>query len=65
MPQALREKEGASEPNRGPGSPFPQARDMTLRRESIVTVLALLVIAAAIPWAIVDTLEKGRVYLFS
>lgn len=38
---------------------------MTLRRETIVTVLALLVIAAAIPWAIVDTIEKGRVYLFS
>lgn len=29
---------------------------MTLRRGSIVTVLALLVIAAAIPWAIVDTI---------
>ncbi len=38
---------------------------MTLRRETIVTVLALLVIAAAIPFAIVDTLKTGRVYLFS
>jgi hypothetical protein len=38
---------------------------MTLRRESIVPVLALLVIAATIPFAIMDTLETGRVYLFS
>ena len=38
---------------------------MTLRRDTIVTVLALLVIAATIPFAIVDTIEKGRVYLFS
>ena len=38
---------------------------MKLRRESIVTVLALLAIATAIPYAIVDTLETGRVYLFS
>jgi hypothetical protein len=38
---------------------------MTLRRETIVTALALLVIAAAIPSAIVDTIETGRVYLFS
>lgn len=38
---------------------------MTLRRETIVTALALLVVAAAIPSAIVDTVETGRVYLFS
>jgi hypothetical protein len=38
---------------------------MTLRRETILPVLALLVIAAAIPFAIVDTLKTGRVYLFS
>ncbi len=38
---------------------------MKLRRESIVPVLAVLVITAAIPWAIVDTLKTGRVYLFS
>ena len=38
---------------------------MTLRRETIVTVLALLVLAAAIPSAIMDTIETGRVYLFS
>jgi hypothetical protein len=30
-----------------------------------VTVLALLVIVAAIPYAIMDTIETGRVYLFS
>jgi hypothetical protein len=38
---------------------------MRLRRKNIVTVLALLVLAAALPYAIVDTLETGRVYLFS
>jgi len=36
-----------------------------LRRETIVLLLALLVIAAAIPFAIVDTYQTGRVYLFS
>ena len=35
---------------------------MTLRRETIVPVLALLVIAAAIPFAIVDTFKTGRVH---
>ena len=38
---------------------------MRLRRETIVLLLALLVIAAAIPFAIVDTYQTGRVYLFS
>lgn len=38
---------------------------MTLRRNTIVTGLALLVIVAAIPYAIVDTFETGRVYIFS
>jgi hypothetical protein len=38
---------------------------MKLRRETIVPVLALLVIAAAIPFAIMDTVKTGRVYLFS
>ena len=38
---------------------------MKLRRENIVTALALLVIVAAIPFAIMDTIETGRVYLFS
>jgi len=36
-----------------------------LQRETIVTALATLVIVAAIPFAIVDTIETGRVYLFS
>jgi hypothetical protein len=36
-----------------------------LRRDNIVTALALLVIAAAIPFAAMDTIETGRVYLFS
>jgi hypothetical protein len=38
---------------------------LTLRRDSIVTVLAFLVIAAALPFAIWDSIETGRVYLFS
>jgi hypothetical protein len=38
---------------------------MKLRRETIFTLLALLVLAAAVPFAIVDTFEHGRVYLFS
>ena len=38
---------------------------MTLRRDTIVTVLALLVIAIALPFAIVDTIQTGRVYVFS
>ncbi len=38
---------------------------MKLRRKNIVTVLATLVIVAAIPLAIVDIIETGRVYLFS
>jgi len=38
---------------------------MTLRRETIVTALALLVVAAAMPSAIVDTIETGRASLFS
>jgi hypothetical protein len=38
---------------------------MTLRRETIVTALAILVIVAALPFAIAETIETGRVYLFS
>ena len=34
---------------------------MALRQETIVTVLAVLVIAIAIPFAIMDTIETGRV----
>lgn len=44
---------------------FHEAHAMRLCRETVVPVLAILVIAAAIPYAIVDTLETGRVYLFS
>src|SRR5271169_4377002 len=36
-----------------------------MRRETIVTLLALLVIIAAIPFAIMDTIETGRLYMFS
>jgi hypothetical protein len=36
-----------------------------LRRETIVPALTILVIAAATVSAIVDTIETGRVYLFS
>jgi hypothetical protein len=49
----------------GQGGPVHEVRDVKLRRENIVTALALLVIAAALPFAIVDTIETGRVYLFS
>jgi hypothetical protein len=34
---------------------------LTLRRDTIVTVMAFLVIAHALPFAIVDTIETGRV----
>jgi hypothetical protein len=39
--------------------------DLTLRRETVVTVLTLLVLFIALPFAIIDTIETGRVYLFS
>ena len=38
---------------------------MKPRRETLVTVVATLAIAAALVPAIVDTIETGRVYLFS
>ena len=38
---------------------------MTLRPNTIVIVLVSLAIAISIPFAIVDTHEKGRIYLFS
>ncbi len=38
---------------------------MKLRRDTIVTVLVLLAIAIALPFAIIDTFENGRVYIFS
>jgi hypothetical protein len=38
---------------------------LTLRRDTIVMALAFLVIVIALPFAIVDTIETSRVYLFS
>jgi hypothetical protein len=36
-----------------------------VRRETVVLTLAILVVAAAVPFAIMETIETGRVYLFS
>ena len=38
---------------------------MILRRDTILPILAFLVIVIAIPFAIVETLETGRVYVLS
>ena len=38
---------------------------MKPRRETIVMALAILVIVVALPFAIAETLQTGRVYLFS
>jgi hypothetical protein len=38
---------------------------LRLRRDTIVPVLAFLVLAIALPSAIVDTIETGRVHVFS
>jgi len=38
---------------------------MKPRRETIVTALAIVVIVAALPFAIAETLQTGRVYVFS
>ena len=38
---------------------------MKLQLKSLVPVLALIVIVVSIPFALVDTLETGRLYLFS
>jgi len=38
---------------------------MKPRRETIVTALAIVVIVAALPFAIEETVKTGRVYLFS
>jgi hypothetical protein len=50
---------------RGQTCECPEVQNLTLRRDTIVPVLALLVIASALPFAIVDTIEMGRVHLFS
>ena len=49
----------------GRAARFFTVKNVTLRRETIVIAMALLLLATAIPFAIVDTIEKGRVYLFS
>ena len=38
---------------------------MKLGRENIVPALAIIVVVATIPFAIMDTFQAGRVYLFS
>ena len=38
---------------------------MVLQRDTIVTVLAFLGIVIALPFAILDTIERGRVYVIS
>jgi len=43
----------------------PEVENLMRRRDTIVTVLVLIVLAIALPFAIVDTFEKGRVYIFS
>jgi hypothetical protein len=43
----------------------PEAGILTLRRDMIVTVVAISVIVITLPFAIKDTFELGRVYLFS
>src|SRR5512137_1517787 len=64
-PAALGKEEGRHEPSDCQGGLFHEVDDVKLRRDNIVTALALLVIAATIPFAIMDTIETGRVYLFS
>jgi hypothetical protein len=64
MPAAGQEKDRQA-PNGGQGNPYLEGGGVTLRRETIVTALALLVIAATLPFAVKDTIETGRVYLFS
>jgi hypothetical protein len=44
---------------------FPEVETLALRRDTIMTVLAFLVIVIALPFAILDTIETGRVYVFS
>jgi hypothetical protein len=47
------------------GGVCPEVEDLKLRRDTIVTVLVILVIAIALPFAIMDTIKTGRVYIFS
>ncbi len=50
---------------RGAERVCPEVNNLRKRRDTFVTVLALLVIAIALPFAVMDTIETGRVYLFS
>jgi len=40
-------------------------QNLRMRRDAFVTVLALLVLVCALPFAILDTIEMGRIHLFS
>jgi hypothetical protein len=42
-----------------------RGKNVKLQRKNIVPALALLVILSTVPFAIMDTIETGRVYLFS
>lgn len=47
------------------GGLFTWEKDMKLGRGEIVASVAFIMIAATIPFAIMDTFQTGRVYLFS
>jgi hypothetical protein len=47
-------------PRSGKCTAFPEAGNVTLRRDTIVTALALLAIAVAIPFAVRDTIETAE-----
>jgi hypothetical protein len=42
-----------------------EVKHMTLRRETIMSTVAISVIAIVLPFAIMDTIDTGRVYVFS
>ena len=58
-------KTEGQEPDAPFAAHFLRFKSLTLRRDTLVTVLAILVIAITLPFAIVDTIETGRVHLFS
>ncbi len=47
------------------GDLAPEVNNLRLRRDTFVTVLAILVIVITLPFAIKNIFELGRVYLFS
>jgi hypothetical protein len=65
MLKPFRGKIGAHYSGEARGYPALGDQSVTLRRDTIMTVLALVVLAATIPFAIVDTIEMGRIHLFS